>query len=411
MGAMHEKKMERERLFAIFLIGVSLLSHMGAGLFFGVQEQHVDYLRIHWHLPFYLLLAISAVLSILINLKIDSGKKQVILLIDVLLFFLIGYPLGPHLDIEIILGINLITILVFSFSDLYGEKIALIIIVVTLMLQAPYSLWFTQVPAPSMENMIFAAFILVVFTLFLSILKRVMNRLHHEEIRSRKYNRALDELTNNSFDYQHISRQNAMELIRTEKQYITREVHDIISYAMTNQLMLVQAAMSIKDKNSPVVDELLEKAKNEINGGMSKTRAALGELRDQEFDQEDVNLLVEQLIAKFKNFSHIDVQFRKDEFFSRLPRAYNQTIFHIIQQCMTNTYLHSSADTIEILCEHEGRCVVVVVKDNGTNSRGFREGIGIKGMRERIEMLGGVLKISALSLGFTVRAEIPIAEG
>jgi signal transduction histidine kinase len=179
---------------------------------------------------------------------------------------------------------------------------------------------------------------------------------------------------------------------------------------MTNQLMLVQAAMSIKDKNSPVVDELLEKAKNEINGGMSKTRAALGELRDQEFDQEDVNLLVEQLIAKFKNFSHIDVQFRKDEFFSRLPRSYNQTIFHIIQQCMTNTYLHSSADAIEILCEHEGRCVVVVVKDNGTNSRGFREGIGIKGMRERIEMLGGVLKISALSLGFTVRAEIPITE-
>jgi signal transduction histidine kinase len=100
----------------------------------------------------------------------------------------------------------------------------------------------------------------------------------------------------------------------------------------------------------------------------------------------------------------------------RLPSAVETALYRIVQETLTNVARHAQASSVSVLVERRGKEAVVVVEDDGVGfdpsgeaGGGKEHHLGILGMRERAELLGGQLTIeSAPGMGTSVFVQIPI---
>jgi signal transduction histidine kinase len=82
----------------------------------------------------------------------------------------------------------------------------------------------------------------------------------------------------------------------------------------------------------------------------------------------------------------------------------------VIQESLTNAHKHAKASRITILVTLDEAGIQTEIADNGTGlPDDFREGVGIRGMRERINELGGTLRVeSSKQAGTSVVVRIPL---
>jgi signal transduction histidine kinase len=98
----------------------------------------------------------------------------------------------------------------------------------------------------------------------------------------------------------------------------------------------------------------------------------------------------------------------------RLPGDLESTLYRIVQEALSNVGKHAGASRAEVLVERDGDRIEVAVRDDGG---GFDPpaaggGFGLTGMRERVELVGGELRIeSEPGRGTAVLARIPVAGG
>lgn len=104
------------------------------------------------------------------------------------------------------------------------------------------------------------------------------------------------------------------------------------------------------------------------------------------------------------------------EDFGRCSTEIETAIFCIVQEALTNVHRHSGSPTVTVTLQRvSGGIVIAEVIDSGCGTGrvsdskvGTAPGVGIAGMKERAQLLGGRLEIeSALSVGTTVRAILP----
>ena len=112
----------------------------------------------------------------------------------------------------------------------------------------------------------------------------------------------------------------------------------------------------------------------------------------------------------------MDIELKIDENFGRLPAEMELAVFRIVQECLTNIHRHSGSTTAAIRLSRDGDAIALEVEDNG---RGMseerlsgikkRSGVGIAGMRERIERFAGSLEIGSAASGTRVEVRLPVA--
>src|SRR5512142_1085304 len=95
----------------------------------------------------------------------------------------------------------------------------------------------------------------------------------------------------------------------------------------------------------------------------------------------------------------------------RLPSEVETALYRIVQEALTNVVKHAHASQADVLLQWQGERVVLVIEDGGV---GFVTGedhpgrLGLLGMKERAEMLGGSLTIeSRPGAGTTIAVNIP----
>ena len=136
-------------------------------------------------------------------------------------------------------------------------------------------------------------------------------------------------------------------------------------------------------------------------------------LRPASLDHLGLVTALQQYSSEFSRQYGIPVEFEatgmKDR---RISGDLETAIFRIVQESLTNVVLHARATRVDVLVSRHSNNVVTVIEDDGV---GFtpaypdsEDHLGLFGMRERIEMLGGKFSIeSAPGKGTTVRAEVP----
>jgi signal transduction histidine kinase len=135
------------------------------------------------------------------------------------------------------------------------------------------------------------------------------------------------------------------------------------------------------------------------------------ELRPKVLDDFGLVPALERLAHGFAEETGIEVDLEAGAITERLPREVETAIYRIVQESLTNVVKHAQAGRVSVFLTRTDGRVKAVIEDDG---RGFDPsatdggGIGLVGMRERIELLDGTLIVeSSATSGTTVAVEVP----
>jgi signal transduction histidine kinase len=101
----------------------------------------------------------------------------------------------------------------------------------------------------------------------------------------------------------------------------------------------------------------------------------------------------------------------------RLSSEAEIAIFRMVQECLTNVYRHSGADSCSVTLLREPDRLKVEIRDQGRGIPGRKvgggrssSGVGLRGMQERLRQLGGTLEFSSTDQGTVVTASLPLTD-
>lgn len=201
-----------------------------------------------------------------------------------------------------------------------------------------------------------------------------------------------------------------------ERKRIARELHDDTGQAITSLMVGLRAA---SDGCDPDVRTRFEPLREIAAQTLESVKRLARELRPPLLDDLGLPAALDRYISNYRaNFGlTADLQmtgFREGE---RLPAEAELALYRIIQESLTNVAKHAHAKTVSVVVERKPDAVIAIVEDDGlgfdtrvvSEPLGDETRLGLHGMRERAELLGGRLQIeSAPNAGSSVFVEIPI---
>lgn len=236
------------------------------------------------------------------------------------------------------------------------------------------------------------------FTLLLGRMVRECGRLREALLKSTKL----------AMSYQDYSREVEERSAFNERQRLTRDIHDVVGYSLTTTIMMMEAAKIMSQRESDKVPGLIDQARENAKDALESVRSTLRALRRQ--DMESVGGLGRILKAKqvFSLATGVDVELDFGNYNWNSPPPVSLAIIHFIQEAMVNAYSHGAASRIFVYFWRGAEGLSVTVRDNGRGAAGgLVEGIGLAGMRERVEALGGQLEYGNIVDGFKAKIVIP----
>jgi len=118
----------------------------------------------------------------------------------------------------------------------------------------------------------------------------------------------------------------------------------------------------------------------------------------------------------FAERSGIKVELDLPDPFERLPLDTETVLFRVVQESLTNIHRHARSKTARIRVQRDAETLVLAVQDAGTGIPSYvlkhiangGAGVGIAGMTERIQQLGGRFELLSGDGGTTVRVSLPL---
>lgn len=201
----------------------------------------------------------------------------------------------------------------------------------------------------------------------------------------------------------HVESQSATD----ERNRITRELHDTVGYALTNVTMSMNAGMVLAKTDPIQLDSLFKTTKQQAESALQETRQTLYRLRAVK-DTDPIGLIaISRLTTAFEAASDIAVEVNYGNAPNTFGPRIDEVIYRMVQEGLTNAFRHGRASRVKVslwLIEQE---IQIIVWDNGQGSDQVDEGIGLRGMEERVSDLGGALRAQNVSDGFKLTATIP----
>lgn len=388
-----------------FLFGISAVAHIFV---------YLDYIYLkdsftvpgHWHIQFFILL----IFSIFLSLLLPFIKKYILVFLSFkfICLLLIGYPLGDYLGIEIILLISIIMETVFYLPQYYGALGSILFILITFLNQKPVNIWGIELEKADRHSLLFMLFITFFILLISYSIKKISLFSEQKSQDLLRLDYAVKELTKINLDYQSYAAAIEHNSIENERKRVSREMHDIIGYTLTNQLMIIQAALSMKPNLSLQIESLLLQAQQQTREAMDDARQALRKLRNFSPRSEIGSKLIYKLTKTFEQITGVSVSIDFGNTPMTLGEEIDSALYRLIQEGLTNAFRHGKATMITITFFIGSNKLYVSIWDNGRGAEKTNEGgIGLKGMRERIERLHGLIETKSLASGFTVKVQIP----
>lgn len=198
----------------------------------------------------------------------------------------------------------------------------------------------------------------------------------------------------------------------TERQRLSRQMHDGPAQALSNFILQTEIAMRLMDVDAAQAREELSSLKSSAMGTFQKVRNFIFELRPMMLDDLGLAPTIRRYCDAFKEQAGLDVSLTVTGHERRLEPYLEVMMFRAIQELLGNAARHSQATLVKVNLDLGEDRVRVSVDDNG---KGFdpdsiQQGnnLGLKLIRERTEMLGGTFEIdSALGRGARILFAVP----
>jgi len=193
----------------------------------------------------------------------------------------------------------------------------------------------------------------------------------------------------------------------TERRRLARELHDETGQALASILL------GLKALERDVGEEPLAAIRELVDSALGNVRRLTVELRPPALDDFGLGAALERLAVVVGDQSPFAIDVNVALRDALLAPERETAIYRIVQEALTNVVKHASAKRVSIVVASSAKTVRAVIEDDGvgfTPGRVREHALGLVGMRERAQLLGGRLEVeSAPGAGTTIVVEIPLA--
>ncbi|QDP41289.1 sensor histidine kinase [Radiobacillus deserti] len=206
-----------------------------------------------------------------------------------------------------------------------------------------------------------------------------------------------------------------IEAQEEERRRLSREMHDGPAQMLANILLRSELIDRTFRERSP--EEALEEIKDMrkmVRSSLYEVRRIIYDLRPMALDDLGLIPTMKKYLANMSEYNKIDIEFTTHGKERRFNSKYEVALFRLVQESVQNAIKHAEASSIQVKVEITESAVLVVIKDDG---KGFDtkhkkdHSFGLVGMKERVDMLEGQLKItSKVGKGTTIFIQVPLNE-
>jgi signal transduction histidine kinase len=198
------------------------------------------------------------------------------------------------------------------------------------------------------------------------------------------------------------SRARVIEAGQRERQRLERDLHD----GAQQRLIALSLQLSLLEKrlvDRPDATEPLDNARREIALSLDELRDVARGIHPAVLTGHGLEVALESIAARAPLLVRLNVDVN-----GRLPEHVEVAAYYVVAESLTNVAKHSGSEDSVVTVRREGDTVIVEVVDSGRGGADTERGSGIRGLADRVEALGGRLRVwSPLEGGTRVEAEIP----
>jgi len=194
---------------------------------------------------------------------------------------------------------------------------------------------------------------------------------------------------------------NTLEQLATsrERNRLATELHDTLAHTLSGLAVNLEAIKTVASSNNPEAQDMLDRALLTTRSGLDETRRALKALRAGPLEDLGLCLALHSLVDNASGRIGIQIAFDCSQPVPALPLDVEQNLYRITQEALENIVLHANAGNAAVRLESAGAGVTLTISDDGTGfdttAPGRENRFGLRGLRERADILGGKLVITS----------------
>jgi len=196
-----------------------------------------------------------------------------------------------------------------------------------------------------------------------------------------------------------------------ERNRMARELHDTLAHSLSATAVQLEAVKALWDDDPDKAKAMLDQSLEGARTGLGEARRAIQALRASPLEERGLAGALQHLGSAVEARSSLEVDFTIDDDLGEIAPHLEQAVYRIADEAITNAARHSQASRVDVMLTATGRRLQLEVRDDG---EGFDPAadvpnghVGLEGMRERAQMVGGSLDVdSSLGSGTRVRFEV-----
>jgi signal transduction histidine kinase len=204
-----------------------------------------------------------------------------------------------------------------------------------------------------------------------------------------------------------------------ERRAISRELHDEIGQTLTAIKVKLVTLNKEATINASDLKKKIASTQRLVQRSMNTVHRFARNLRPPLLDDLGLIPALHSFMRGFTKRTGVRIHFATFAAVEKLEGDKRTVLYRVAQEALTNVAKHAEASLVKVRIQRQQGCVLLEIHDNGKSFEVQRillakkiTRLGLLGMRERVEMVGGRFEIeSAPRLGTTIRVQIPVGHG
>lgn len=189
-----------------------------------------------------------------------------------------------------------------------------------------------------------------------------------------------------------------------ERNRIARDMHDSLGHTLTNLNIQLEVAQKFRQRDLDKAFEAVDLAKMLASQCIEDVSQALRTMRQSDFD---LDRALRMLFEQARQDRSLQIYWESE--LPQLSLQTNHQIYCIVKEGLINVQKHARASYVRFKGQSTTKGIILDLEDDGIGFNPENEGFGLKGMAERVQMLGGQLKIhSKPGKGTRIHINIPL---
>jgi signal transduction histidine kinase len=365
---------------------------------------------LEWRVDFAILLGVSFALTFALTMVRKTLVVSVFMLIKALIFLILSLPLAGFVALRILLLSSVLMEIGIYLPLPYGPGAIGALTLAFVLRRDPAEAFNLVLPATDLFDSLTVVVVSLSFAALSVLLRSVMSELSAERHMSARLSSSVEKLTTANSEFLQYASVAERESAVTERNRITRDLHDIVGQSLTNIIMMMDAALHRAPATPEETGKLYRWTREQAQNCLEETRAALYELRSIPQDDFAGIKSIKRLIDTYSGLTAVKVLVEWGNLPWELDEAIGHAVYRLIQESLSNSFRHGMATLVEIHFLVDRGMLSVMIRDNGTGSDGAKKGIGQAGMEERVRKLHGDIVFRREASGYLVLARIPFLQ-